>query len=191
MVLSQVVLNSGKPYPYGFGWAIDVVNGHRVEQHGGSWQGFQTYIARYPDENLSIVALTNLAQADPGAIVHGIAALFDPSLVPAPLKPIEDTNPAIQARVRQLVDAARAGKLTPEEFAYVRVGFFPNAAKRYVQLLNDSGAVTSLTLLQARDLGDDRVYTYDVALEKRTLRLTLAIAPDGKIAALDLRPNGA
>ena len=109
--------------------------------------------------------------------------------MPAELKPIEDTDPTVQARVRTLLEAARAGKLTPEEFAYVRVGFFPNAAKRYVQLLNESGGVKSLTLLQARDLGDDRVYTYDVTLEKRTLRLTVAIAPDGKIAALSLSPR--
>ena len=189
MVLSPVALNSGKTYPYGFGWSVDTVNGHRVEAHGGSWQGFQTFIGRFPDDGLSVVVLTNLAQGDPVEIAEKIVGLFDPSLVPAPLKPIEDTDPAVQARVRQLLEAARAGKLTPEEFAYVRVGFFPNAAKRYVQLLNDSGAVTSLMLLQARDLGDDRVYTYDVALEKRTLRLTLAIAPDGKIAALDLRPR--
>lgn len=189
MVLSPVALNSGKPYPYGFGWAVDVVNGHRVEQHGGSWQGFQSYIARYPDDGLSIVALTNLAQADPGAIVQGIAALFDPSLVPAPLEPIEDDNLAVRARVRQLVEAARAGKLTPEEFAYVRVGFFPRGAERVAELLKAAGSLKSLTLLEARDLGDDRVYTYDLAFETQVLRLRLAIAPDDKVAAFDLRPR--
>jgi CubicO group peptidase (beta-lactamase class C family) len=189
MVLSPVALNSGKTYPYGFGWSVDRINGRRVEAHGGSWQGFQTFIGRFPDDELSVIVLTNLAQAEPVEIAEKIVGLFDPSLVPAPLKPIEDTDPAVQARVRQLLEAARAGKLTPEEFAYVRVGFFPNAAKRYVQLLNESGGVKSLTLLQARDLGDDRVYTYDVTLEKRTLRLTVAIAPDGKIAALSLSPR--
>lgn len=193
LVLSQVALNSGKQYPYGFGWAVDAINGHRVEAHGGSWQGFQTYVARYPDDGLSIVALTNLAQADPGAIVEGIAAIFDPSLVPSPLKAIDDTNPAIQARVRQLVDAARAGKLTPEEFAYVRVGFFPRGAARVAQLLKEAGTLKSMTLLEVRELGDDRVYTYDLAFDTQTLRLRLAIAPDDRIAAFDLRPrpNGA
>ena len=191
MVLSPVALSSGKRYPYGFGWAVDAVNGRRVEEHGGSWQGFQTFIARYPDDELSIVALTNLAQADPGEIVHGIAALFDPSLVRAPLKPIDDTNPAIQTRVRQLVDAARDGRLTPEEFAYVRVGFFPRGAERVARLLKEAGALKSMTLLESRDLGDDRVYTYDLSFEKQVLRLRLSIAPDGKIAAFDLRPNGA
>jgi CubicO group peptidase (beta-lactamase class C family) len=188
MVLSPVVLNSGKTYPYGFGWSIDNFNGHRVEAHGGSWQGFQTFIGRFPDDELSVVVLTNLAQAEPVEIAEEIVEVFDPTLRPAPLKPIEDQNPAVQARVRTLLEAARAGKLTPEEFAYVRVGFFPNGVKHYAELLSGVGAVKSLTLLQARDLGDDRVYTYDVTFEKRTLRLTLAIAPDGRIATFSLNP---
>jgi hypothetical protein len=188
LVLSPVALNSGKTYPYGFGWSVDRINGRRVEAHGGSWQGFQTFIGRFPDDELSVIVLTNLAQAEPVEIAEKIVGLFDPSLVPAPLKPIEDTNPAIQARVRQLVDAARAGKLTPGEFAYVRVGFFPRGAEHVAQLLKEAGALKWMTLLEARELGDDRVYTYDLAFEKRTLRLQLAIAPDDRIAGFDLRP---
>jgi hypothetical protein len=70
----------------------------------------------------------------------------------------------------------------------VRAGFFPDAPKRFAQMLSDAGTIERLTLLQARELGDDRVYTYDVKFTKRTLRLRLGIAPDGKIAAFDLRP---
>lgn len=35
------VLNDDKPNPshYGFGWVSDGMNGHRVVQHTGSWQG--------------------------------------------------------------------------------------------------------------------------------------------------------
>lgn len=193
LVLTPVALNSGKTYPYGFGWSVDSINGRRVEAHGGSWQGFQTFIGRFPDDELSVIVLANLAQAEPVDIAEEIVALFNPALKPAPLKPIEDTNPAVQSRVRKLLEAARAGTLTPEEFAYVRVGFFPGAAKRYAQLLGEAGALKSMTLLQVKELGDDRVYTYDVQFEKRTLRLTLAIAPDDRIAGFSLspRPDGA
>lgn len=191
MVLSPVALNSGKTYPYGFGWSVDTINGRRVEAHGGSWQGFQTFIGRFPDDELSVIVLTNLAQAEPVEIAEKVVELFDPSLVPAPLKPIEDANPAMQARVRQLIEFARTGKLTPEEFGYVRVGFFPRATERFAQLLKQAGALKSMALLESRDLGDDRVYTYDLSFEKQVLRLRLAIAPDNKVAAFDLRPNGA
>jgi CubicO group peptidase (beta-lactamase class C family) len=189
-ILQPVSLNSGRPYPYGFGWSIDTVNGHRAETHGGSWQGFQAYIARYPDDHLTIIALTNLAQGRPGRIVDGIATMLLPSLSQPPLKPMPETNPALQERIRRLVGDARAGRLKPEEFAYVRVGFFPGGARRLTQLLAGAGALQSMTLMSARDLGDDRIYTYDLTFEKNTLRLRLAVAPDQRLAGFDLQPIG-
>src|SRR5437016_8414524 len=57
---APVRLNSGKTYPYGFGWSIAEVNGHRLLEHGGSWQGFTMHISRYVDDRLTIVVMTNL-----------------------------------------------------------------------------------------------------------------------------------
>jgi uncharacterized protein (TIGR03435 family) len=81
-------LNDGKPNParYGFGWGIDAINGHRVIEHGGSWQGFTCAISRFVDDGLTVAVLTNLAGARPGPIVHGVAALVNPSLKPPPPK---------------------------------------------------------------------------------------------------------
>jgi CubicO group peptidase (beta-lactamase class C family) len=190
LVLSPVRLNSGKTYPYGFGWSVDTINGRRVEAHGGSWQGFQTFIGRFPDDELSVIVLANLAQAEPVKIAEEVVGRSNPSLKPAPLKPVADSNTAVQTRIRRLIEDARSGNLSPEEFAYVRVGFFPRAAKRYAWMLAASGPLKTMALLEARDLGDDRVYTYDLTFEKRTLRLQVAIAPDGRIATFDLSLAG-
>jgi CubicO group peptidase (beta-lactamase class C family) len=83
-------LNDGKPNPghYGFGWDIDTLNGHKVFEHGGAWQGFTCQISRYVDDNLTVVVLTNLdsGHARPGQIAHTIAGLVKPALTPPPLK---------------------------------------------------------------------------------------------------------
>lgn len=50
---------SGKPIGYGFGWRLDDYRGHRRVFHGGSWVGFRALFARYPDDGLSIVLLSN------------------------------------------------------------------------------------------------------------------------------------
>ncbi len=75
-------LDNGKPNEgdYGFGWEISQVNGHRVFEHGGSWQGFAAYIARYVDDKLTVVVLTNLDSdhSDPGRIAHGVAGIYMP-----------------------------------------------------------------------------------------------------------------
>jgi CubicO group peptidase (beta-lactamase class C family) len=46
--------------------------------HSGSWVGFQTGIARYPDAKLSIVVLTNRREANPGAYIDAITDIYLP-----------------------------------------------------------------------------------------------------------------
>lgn len=77
-------LKNGKSYPYGFAWDITEMHGHRLLEHGGSWQGFTAHYSRYPDDRLSVVVLTNLdsAHSDPGKIAHEVAALYIPALKP-------------------------------------------------------------------------------------------------------------
>jgi CubicO group peptidase (beta-lactamase class C family) len=79
---TPVALNDGKTHPYGFGWGVGSVNGRRVVQHGGGWQGFLTHIARYLDDRLTVVVLTNLGSPEtrPGEIAQQVAALYVPEL---------------------------------------------------------------------------------------------------------------
>jgi len=71
-------LHDGKPNSghYGFGWFIEFNNGHRVLEHEGQWQGFETQISRYVDDELTVVVLTNLGSAKPQQIAHDVAAIY-------------------------------------------------------------------------------------------------------------------
>jgi CubicO group peptidase (beta-lactamase class C family) len=71
-------LLNGKPNPgaYGFGWRIANKNGHHLLDHGGSWQGFEVHISRYVDDKLTVVVLTNLADAEPGKIADRVAKMY-------------------------------------------------------------------------------------------------------------------
>lgn len=75
-----VRLANGTYYPYGFGWSIEEQRGQRLIGHDGAWQGFQTAIARYLDQGLTVVVLTNLSSARPGTMTHEIAGLVEPKL---------------------------------------------------------------------------------------------------------------
>ena len=105
------------------------------------------------------------------------------------LAPIADTEPKVTDRLRELLAAAAQGKLEPGDFAYVRAGFFPQASERLRQALGSLGPPTALRPLERRDLGDDRVHTYDVAYAAKSFRVVLALAPDGRIAQLSARPR--
>jgi CubicO group peptidase (beta-lactamase class C family) len=61
---------------YGFGWFIEQRHGHRVISHDGAWQGFETNITRYADDQLTVAVLTNLAGAKLDAMAEHIAEFY-------------------------------------------------------------------------------------------------------------------
>jgi CubicO group peptidase (beta-lactamase class C family) len=79
---TPVRLNNGSTYHYGFGWDLNRVNGRRLIEHGGAWQGFTTFIARYVDDRLTVIVLTNLDSdhSNPGKIAHHVAGIYVPAI---------------------------------------------------------------------------------------------------------------
>lgn len=78
LMWTPVKMKNGQPNKgdYGFGWFIEQRSGHRCIHHDGSWQGFETAIDRYVDDHLTVVALTNLADAEPGKITQHVAEMY-------------------------------------------------------------------------------------------------------------------
>jgi CubicO group peptidase (beta-lactamase class C family) len=79
---TPVRLADGATYPYGFAWFLTDQRGHPRIAHTGSWQGFKTVIARYPEYGITVIVLANLAEARVGAIAYGIAGILEPALQP-------------------------------------------------------------------------------------------------------------
>jgi hypothetical protein len=182
-----VRLTSGKTYPYGMGWALEERGGKPLQEHGGAWQGFKTQLSRFIGDSLDIIVLANAAEADPGRIADGIAVIIHPDLAVPKLAPIADRDARTRTRVSQLLNTIRDGKLRPSEFAYVRAGFFPDAADYYQKQLQSLGPQQKLVLLDRRELGDDRVYTYEVTFANGVRLVHLALAPDDKVSSFSLR----
>ena len=78
LMWTPVKLKSGEPNKggYGLGWFIERRDGHRCIHHNGAWQGFETAIDRYVDDQLTVVALANLAGAQPGEITRHVAEMY-------------------------------------------------------------------------------------------------------------------
>lgn len=71
-------LKNGQPNKdgYGFGWFIGDRHGHHIISHDGAWQGFQTRIARYVNDQLTVVILANLAEAKLDGIADHVADIY-------------------------------------------------------------------------------------------------------------------
>jgi CubicO group peptidase (beta-lactamase class C family) len=92
---SPVKLNDGNTAPYGFGWSLDKTpSGHRLIEHGGAWQGFASYIARYPDDHLTVAVFCNRAGASARYIAQRIAGSYVATLAP-PVHTATKIDPAL------------------------------------------------------------------------------------------------
>jgi CubicO group peptidase (beta-lactamase class C family) len=187
-IYTPVKLNGGKTYPYGFGWHVDQSGSKPWYHHPGDSQGFATYISRYLAEDLTIVVLTNLADSAPSRIVDGVAGIVAPKQARLwPTTPVTDMDPAATNRVRGLLRAIADGPVPPRDLLYEGRGL-PEQIKGYTELLHSLGPPRRLTLMNRRDLGDDRAYSYTATYPAASFRVYLVLAPDGRVADCDVQP---
>ena len=60
---------------YACGVAVHTVSGHKVIDHGGGIEGFNTFLAYYPEDKLTVVVLANLNGNAPQEIATRLAAV--------------------------------------------------------------------------------------------------------------------
>ena len=59
-------INIGGSVDYGLGWFLRQWNGHKVVEHGGNIDGFNSQVALMPDQKLGFVLLTNVTASPLG-----------------------------------------------------------------------------------------------------------------------------
>lgn len=170
-VWSPVKLNSGATHPYGFGWELSSVAGHKLVHHGGSLPGFRAQISRFMDDKLSVIVLTNGDNADPNLIALQIAALYIPGLIPertvAKIDPQilaayvgQYQHPSVIFTVTSEGDklVLQQGANAEKRYLYPEsaTNFFANENRRltYSFVKDETGAVANLVVqLEGRETG--------------------------------------
>jgi CubicO group peptidase (beta-lactamase class C family) len=61
---------------YGYGWMITQQSGHRLIEHGGRIPGYTAYLARYPDDRLTIIVLSNWDRLNPMELNDELSAMI-------------------------------------------------------------------------------------------------------------------
>jgi CubicO group peptidase (beta-lactamase class C family) len=151
---------------YAFGLAVHTANGHKVIEHNGGIEGFNTALAYYPDDKLTVVVLANLNGQAPEQVASNLAALAHGEKVVLPSERKEITvSPAILGKYvgtyelmpnfdlvmtleGQLMTQATGQSKFPM-FAESETKFFLKVVDAEVEFFkNDKGEVTYLILHQ-------------------------------------------
>lgn len=188
-IFTPVRLNSGRTFPYGFGWFLHDGRGPTKYEHSGAWQGFKTAYLHAIDADLSVIVLCNLAEADPMRMAERIAQVYLPSLKRAVLTAQPDPDPQLAVRVQALIEATASGQLQAAAFEHLRVGFFPDGPVAYAKMLQGLGSVQSVELLERFTRGDDTVVNYRVRFASQPLQVGLTVNPSGRFSSYSLRPE--
>jgi CubicO group peptidase (beta-lactamase class C family) len=183
---SRAKLNDGRERRYGFGWALRMLNGKLVIEHGGAWQGFKSFIARYPDRKLAVIVFANLADVNPSKLATGIAEAFDPTLKP---RPIADADPKRTDNFRQLFESVLDGKIDPARFAPSIRDMLQDPNDRLLAHLKRIRPIVKFDLIELPDPDGSASYRYRA--EFRSMAVTIEIETDkeGRIQYFELHPE--
>jgi len=194
LMWTPFLLNDGKPNPvgYGFAWVKGDMNGHRVISHSGAWQGFTCQIARFVDDKLTVVVLTNLDadHARPIAIQQVVAGLVRPALMPALHPVIEDKDPGLGERLRRILIDAAAGKDTGTAFA-AKAGYKFDASDgpEFAAQLPKAWAAAPMRLIRQANKDGVNVVAYRLGPENDTRVLQARLDASGKLLAFSIVPD--
>lgn len=188
---TPVKLDDGKIKAYGFGWHTDVMHNRRVVFHGGAWQGFKSFIVRFPDDKLTIIFFANSWETKDFKFARGLIANFYPQFALHPVQPIEDKEPHVTASVRSVLLNLARGTADPVRFTpEARARLLPDQAKQIGEALTSLSlpiAIISMSeLIERREENGLRIYRYALHDLGRSLFCTVTVAKDDKIASLQL-----
>ncbi|HEX6729676.1 MAG TPA: serine hydrolase domain-containing protein [Pyrinomonadaceae bacterium] len=183
-IWTAVKLNSGKRKGYGFGWFTETLHRRRIVFHGGAWQGFKSFIVRFPDERLSIIFFANLWDTRDFRLARGLVSIFYPEFALPRIKTIEDKEPTVRALVRQVLLQLSKGNANRDLFTSESSIKAEQIADSLNSLSLPVAIIHSSELMERRQEGSLRVYRYLLMDIGQTLVCTVKLTGGNKIAAL-------
>lgn len=186
---SPTPLPTKQPFGYGFGWMVSNKNKHRIIEHGGGIPGYATHIARFVDDKLTVIALLNQESGGAERVAMKVAEIYIPALAPAPLKPIQDPDPTLTKRLREVATEATQGRANSDEFE-------PETAKQIVPAIQSGkqnfeafGAMQSFVLVERKEENSNLQLRYRVKFANFSAAIIFVLNKDKKIAGMRFMPE--
>ncbi len=194
---------------YAFGLEVRTVNGHKVIEHGGGIEGFNTMLAYYPDDKLTVVVLSNINGPAASDLASKLAALArgEKVVLPSERKEVAIDPKLLDGYVgnyelapRFILTVSREGdKLMTQATGQPKVPIFAESEREFFAKVVDAqitfvtdaqGRATELILHQGgRDIHAKR---YEGELPKPKEHKEVTLDPkllEGYVGQYQLAPN--
>jgi hypothetical protein len=167
---TRMVLRSGRRITYSLGLEVTSYGGVPEISHSGATAGYRTFVARYPNQRLSLAVLCNLGSANPVALGHQVADI----LLTKPSVAAQSGAPTVTLTAAQVARWAGsyADPLTDRVYHF---------SMRSAALVNDDAPNVSIRASSPNvfQMSNNMALAFDGQSPARTL---MAIRPDGDTA---------
>jgi CubicO group peptidase (beta-lactamase class C family) len=184
LMWTPAVLNDGSTAPYGFGWALDSINGHPFVWHNGQVPGFHSQYERHTSDGLSVIVLTNQTDGAPEKIAAAITAMVNPAL---DWQIVADPRPQVGALARGVVDDIVAGTFHAERYtAAAAADLNAGLYQAYIEAARGAGAVEQVGLIDSSVVDGVSSYRYRVKTRYDAVMMVFQLDANGRISLLRL-----
>ena len=185
---TPITLKDGTRIPYGYGWTIESLYGHREIDDNGDLPGYSGRNAIFPNDKFDVIVLANTQAFDAGPVVNRIFAQFFPP-TPAQVAAEHQGDDVALGRARDVFRKLASGTLDQSALT-------GSAAKRLTSTLRSQakaqlGKLGSPKRFDQTDkylLGDETVYSYRLVFKQGAVGLVVAFDAAGKVGTLAVEP---
>ena len=171
----EAQLNNGLGTRYGLGVSLGMEAGHRAVSHGGEVSGFVSESVVFPDDRVSVVALTNQdASSAASDIAHGIVPLLFEQNDPATSEKLEQAKKIFDGLQHATIDRSL---FSDNANAY----FSEQALQDFATGLGPLGPPKQFVQARQGLRGGMTLRIYMVRFDKQTLRAWTYELPNGKL----------
>lgn len=188
MIWTQFTFNNGKLSPYGFGWRISDVRGHKLIGHTGQTAGFGAAIFRYVDDDVTVIALTNLGENGMGSLIAAdVAKQYIPNMSLKAVNMRVSADPAVTEKLSAAIRGRFQGSVDDQLFTtqLTRSLNAPRAKDLSVRIRKYAPPV-SIEIVKRENVDGKDTITCIAKTSQRIFLWRLVIDESGKIAEMSL-----
>lgn len=184
-----VNFTSGNTKGYGFGWHTHMIHGRPVVFHGGAWQGFKSFIVRFPKDQVTFIVMANSWDTRDFRLARGLVATQFPEFALPADQPITDKEPEVTAMIRRVLLQLAQGTANSDSFTPLAAAqMFPDKAKDVGRVLNTLSLPIALIftseLVERKDENGLRLYRYALNDIGKTVFCTIKMTNTQKVDSL-------